>query len=260
MCSGGRRCMGLVGGASATPARRKSGTTLSRTGGTSAMRRHPPTPRAGTPPGRPERCRERREGLARPGSRSASLRRLLGMLLDGPRRRKHAHVRAMPSRSSQANHAHRTFPAASGGDVGPLRRRGPTADCRGRRGATTHGAAAGAAARSPGGGGGRRGAREGRRRLRAASARGGGRQLSARPSRRRGLCEAGEAGSPGSSGARLRSGEPSVTLGRETKTARSLSPSAHAIRPSARRPCRSAGGSASAGPTRSAASWPRCPC
>ncbi|CAK0890938.1 unnamed protein product [Prorocentrum cordatum] len=163
MCSGGRRCMGLVGGASATPARRKSGTTLSRTGGTSAMRRHPPTPRAGTPPGRPERCRERREGLARPGSRSASLRRLLGMLLDGPRRRKHAHVRAMPSRSSQANHAHRTFPAASGGDVGPLRRRGPTADCRGRRGATTHGAAAGAAARSPGGGGGRRGAREGRR-------------------------------------------------------------------------------------------------
>ncbi|CAK0890940.1 unnamed protein product [Prorocentrum cordatum] len=207
MCSGGRRCMGLVGGASATPARRKSGTTLSRTGGTSAMRRHPPTPRAGTPPGRPERCRERREGLARPGSRSASLRRLLGMLLDGPRRRKHAHVRAMPSRSSQANHAHRTFPAASGGDVGPLRRRGPTADCRGRRGATTHGAAAGAAARSPGGGGGRRGAREGRRRLRAASARGGGRQLSARPSRRRGLCEAGEAGSPGSSGARLRSGE-----------------------------------------------------
>ncbi|CAK0890935.1 unnamed protein product [Prorocentrum cordatum] len=151
MCSGGRRCMGLVGGASATPARRKSGTTLSRTGGTSAMRRHPPTPRAGTPPGRPER--------------------------------------------------------SSGGDVGPLRRRGPTADCRGRRGATTHGAAAGAAARSPGGGGGRRGAREGRRRLRAASARGGGRQLSARPSRRRGLCEAGEAGSPGSSGARLRSGE-----------------------------------------------------
>ncbi|CAK0890936.1 unnamed protein product [Prorocentrum cordatum] len=226
MCSGGRRCMGLVGGASATPARRKSGTTLSRTGGTSAMRRHPPTPRAGTPPGRPER--------------------------------------------------------SSGGDVGPLRRRGPTADCRGRRGATTHGAAAGAAARSPGGGGGRRGAREGRRRLRAASARGGGRQLSARPSRRRGLCEAGEAGSPGrcaeshaaALSARGLSAQrrPAYPQGKQPRgpgtrgrgcgvcLPRSLSPSAHAIRPSARRPCRSAGGSASAGPTRSAASWPRCPC